>query len=60
MAAAALALARLWDRYGLDENAPAQVVPGVPIYQVRDEAMGFRGHVDFAVARLETAPRRSS
>lgn len=31
----------------LDEDAPAQVVPGVPVYRVRAEAIDFRGFVDF-------------
>ncbi len=30
----------------LDRNAPAQVVPGVPVYRVREEAIDFRGFVD--------------
>jgi len=30
----------------LDEDAPARLVPGVPVYRVREEAIDFRGLVD--------------
>jgi uncharacterized protein (DUF58 family) len=37
----------------LDEDAPDQVVPGVPVYKVREGAIDFRGLVDFADSLIQ-------
>lgn len=36
----------------LDDKAPDQMVPGVPIYRVREEAIDFRGFVDFGPSEI--------
>jgi len=48
----------------LDEALPGRLVPGVPVYQVREEAIDFRGFVDFAQSATALggdlhAPRRT-
>jgi uncharacterized protein (DUF58 family) len=36
----------------LDEDTPTHLVPGVPTYRVRGEAIDFRGFVDFSAASV--------